>query len=354
MLRAPLECCAVLSGCQSLVDIEGKLMGDPVEEAAIKAISWKYDAVRGTATPAAASPFAAEKGSGPSPRVEVLQRHHFASKLQRMSVVASVNRGGLDDHGIARTPQLWCLVKGSPEKIRTLLREDGSSTPPWYDATHEKLARDGMRVIAMAYRRVEEPNLSYADAKAKPREWVERDLIFAGFVAFRCLVRRDSGPVIGELQASDHRVIMITGDAALTGIHVAAETDIITRDRTRVLVLTADDDGGVAWKNTETGALTKFSAAGIPQLSETHDLCVTGAALARATELDASLWQHLRCVKVFARMAPEEKEKVISSINNQGHFTMMMGDGANDVGALKQAHVGCALLTGFGNPHSHS
>ena len=74
MLRAPLECCAVLSGCQSLVDIEGKLMGDPVEEAAIKAISWKYDAVRGTATPAAASPFATEKGSGPSPRVEVLQR----------------------------------------------------------------------------------------------------------------------------------------------------------------------------------------------------------------------------------------------------------------------------------------
>ena len=49
--------------------------------------------------------------------------------------------------------------------------------------------------------------------------------------------------MIADLQASDHAVIMITGDAALTGIHVAAETDIISRDRGRTLVLTIVEDG---------------------------------------------------------------------------------------------------------------
>jgi cation-transporting ATPase 13A1 len=53
--------------------------------------------------------------------------------------------------------------------------------------------------------------------------------------------------------------------------------------------------------------------------------------------------------QVFARMMPESKEQVIAAMNKQGHHTLMMGDGSNDVGALKQAHVGCALLTGFGS-----
>ena len=349
MLHAPVPCCAVLAGCQSLVDIGGKLMGDPVEEAAIKAICWKYDGAKGVATPDSGSPWhKTTPGSGPVPRVEVLQRHHFASKLQRMSVVASVQPGGLNANGTAVASQLWCLVKGSPEKVRTLLSDDPGSIPPWYDYTHETLARDGMRVIALAFKRIDSGNISYSDAKSKPRSWVESDLTFAGFVAFRCLVRRDSAQVLNELQASDHRVIMITGDAALTGIHVAAETDIITSDRSRVLVLTATGPG-VVWKNAETGAVTKFDAASMPQLSSECDLVMTGQTLALAAEHQAAIWEHLRCVKVFARMAPEEKERVISSINSRGHFTMMMGDGANDVGALKQAHVGCALLTGFGS-----
>eukprot|EP01043_Picozoa_sp_COSAG02_P056209 COSAG02_NODE_6633_length_3447_cov_1.854241_2_plen_681_part_00 len=103
------------------------------------------------------------------------------------------------------------------------------------------------------------------------------------------------------------------------------------------------------WKNAETGAVAEFDATSMPNLSSKCDLVMTGQTLALASELQPAVWEHLRCVKVFARMAPEEKEKVISSINSRGHFTMMMGDGANDVGALKQAHVGCALLTGFGS-----
>lgn len=46
----------------------------------------------------------------------------------------------------------------------------------------------------------------------------EKDLKFAGFIAFNCLNRTDSSAVLGELQHSGHHVIMITGDAILTGL----------------------------------------------------------------------------------------------------------------------------------------
>ncbi|ETV84154.1 hypothetical protein H257_03440 [Aphanomyces astaci] len=338
MLRSHIDACLVLAGCHSLVEIDGKMIGDPVEEASLRAIDFTYDPKTKQCSPNAKSDVRGWNGVGDTNNVKVhiLHRNHFASKLQRMSVVTKIQIGG--------TTRLRVLVKGSPEAIAKLSKD----VPAWFWPTYEDMARRGMRVLALAFRDVE-PNVSENDLAHKSREWAESNLTFAGFAAYQCLVRKDSADILKQLKDSSHTVAMITGDSTLTAVHVAKEVGIITRPA----LMLSGSDVLFEWKNSaDDTPVATYEGQSVATLAKTYDLCMDGAALVRADDVNGGVWKHLELIRVFARMTPELKERVLTSLKSCGHFTLMCGDGGNDVGALKQAHVGVALLSGFGSANA--
>jgi cation-transporting ATPase 13A1 len=395
------------------------LVGDPIEVAAMKGVEWSWDADTSTASPGSwqtlvkGRDFArnkirelqenlqkAQSATGTPPQqiqqlqkaietlgrdavsletkiseskrraesapycsVQVVQRHHFSSHLQRMSVVCKCVKNSPPSSSGNRSRaegEDWvCLVKGSPEAVGALLIP--SSKPVWYGSTYEQLARRGLRVLALACKRV--------PASANPREqnraWVEADLVFAGFIAFECKIRADSGVVMKSLMESDHKVAMLTGDALLTSLHVAKQVSIVSKTKD-TLTLSSNVKDGIStgdpyWvRRTPEGAesVAPFSIDTVEELGSKNDLLTTEAELLAVMEYsggDSSrLWKYVGNFKVFARMSPGGKASIIRAIqkSSKDTFVLMCGDGGNDVGALKQADVGLALLAGHANANT--
>lgn len=369
----------VLATCHSLVDLEGKLTGDPIEVAALQGIGWSYDAGAEVARPnvlsaevtTLADGSATEEGgttSSSSPEtaaapatdsnsknevesVRITQRFHFASQLQRMAVVAEVTLAdgvssisGVAGDGGGR----YVLVKGSPEAVGALLAKDAA--PAWYDKSHMDLAERGLRVLALAYRLLPD------SLGAKPsREEVECELSFAGFIAFECLSRFDSALVIGALRESDHKVAMLTGDSPLTALHIAKTCSITDGALPGLLLSMAE--GRPEWvvaNGDRRGERQEVKADNLAELAKSFTLMTTGDALEMAVAEMPELWTSIDEIRVFARMTPQGKANVIMELQKQSRHVLMCGDGGNDVGALKQADVGLALLAGYGNVNTSS
>jgi manganese-transporting P-type ATPase len=84
----------------------------------------------------------------------------------------------------------------------------------------------GRRVLAMGYRSLGSSRPIRA-LKDEGRDSIEKNLTFAGFLVLDCPLKPDSRAVINEIKSSDHRVVMITGDAVLTAAEVARQVGII-------------------------------------------------------------------------------------------------------------------------------
>lgn len=81
-------------------------------------------------------------------------------------------------------------------------------------------------------------------------------------------------------------------------------------------------------------------------LFDKYDICMTGSALKQYVDRK-ELWHHLvQNTWVYARVSPAQKEFILTTLKSLGYVTLMAGDGTNDVGALKQANIGVALLNG--------
>ncbi|XP_060037876.1 endoplasmic reticulum transmembrane helix translocase isoform X3 [Erinaceus europaeus] len=309
----PVETHRALASCHSLMQLDdGTLVGDPLEKAVLTAVDWTLT-----------------KDEKVFPRsiktqgLRIHQRFHFASALKRMSVLASYEKPG--------RPDLCYIaaVKGAPETLHAMFAQ----CPPDYHHIHTEISREGARVLALGYKEL--GHLSHQQARELKREALECNLKFVGFIVVSCPLKADSKAVIREIQNASHRVVMITGDNPLTACHVARELHFIEKTHTLILQPPADPGAPCEWRSID-GSIRLPLTPGSPRaLAQEHALCLTGDGLAHLQAFDP---QQLRL------LVPHVQELVITSLKELGYVTLMCGDGTNDVGALKHADVGVALL----------
>ncbi|PWN18493.1 putative SPF1-P-type ATPase [Microstroma glucosiphilum] len=328
--QLPRETTITLGAAHALVLLEDGMVGDPMEKTTLEAMGWQL------AQGDVLSPKDVRQ-SAHRIEINVRRRFQFSSALKRMSTLSYVS-----DLGGANR-KLFAAVKGAPETLKGMY----SKIPDGYDETYKGFTRRGSRVLALGYKYVDK--VSPDGVKDLTRDQVESELVFGGFLIFHCPLKSDAKGALQQLHDSSHRCIMITGDNPLTAVHVAEEVEIVDRE---TLILDAREGASkpseLAWKTTDESKIINLDASEAldESLFDTYDICMTGAAMAQFSS-QIEKWEKLvQNTWVYARVSPSQKELILNTLKRLGYVTLMAGDGTNDVGALKAAHVGVALLDG--------
>ncbi|NDP38349.1 MAG: cation-translocating P-type ATPase [Rhodoferax sp.] len=213
----------------------------------------------------------------------LMQEYGLTSELRAMSHVWKAVAGEV--HVVA--------AKGAPEAIMDLCHLDGPAQARIAAAVNE-MAASGLRVLGVA------------QARFAGEQWpaIEHDFEFefVGLLGLADPLRGDVPAAVAECRTAAIRVVMITGDYPATASAIARAAQLDTGDAQAVL--TGD-------------AMTGMS--------------------------DAELQQRMATVSVCARIAPEQKLRIVQALKANGEIVAMTGDGVNDAPALKAAHVGVAM-----------
>jgi manganese-transporting P-type ATPase len=270
----------------------------------------------------------------------------FTSALKRMSIIALID-GQEGAAGSKTKPNLWVFTKGAPEILATML----SSVPSNYQKMYRQYMNKGKRVLALAGKRL---SVRPDTLRDYPRASAEKQLEFFGFLIYDCDLKADSKSVIRELNQSNHKVMMITGDSPHTAADVGRRLTFLNKSK-KLQILQKLQNGNLVWRLSDLDDGEErmegdidFKESTLSTLAISHDLCMTGESFSEIGRdlAEGAVARRNICkyVNIFARVSPSQKEEILIALNDTGMYTLMCGDGTNDVGALKAAHVGVSIV----------
>ncbi len=278
--------------------------------------------------------------------------------------MATVHRQ--DDHNVV-------FVKGAPEKLLDICSE--CRFEAWEDVPRvaEYFAREGLRVLAMAFKKVppEQTEITIAD--------LQTGLIFAGLQGLIDPPREEAINAVRGCKQAGIRVVMITGDHAVTAVAIAKKLGIeeeeeevedlvsksveamtdeelftVTREVTSVLAQRSGLSGraslSLTGKHVQAmedmelfGFIKEVLAALVKRAGPEGAMRKVLAGKELETMSDLALFHLVKKVYVYARVAPHHKLRIVQQLMKHGEIVAVTGDGVNDAPALKAAHIGVAM-----------
>ncbi|KAI8144486.1 hypothetical protein BJV82DRAFT_712442 [Fennellomyces sp. T-0311] len=323
-----------IATCHAVTILNDQFIGNPVDIEMFRSSRWKLETTShededfvDTISPPITKP-----GENADP-VHIVKRFEFVHARMSMSVAV------LD----TRTNKVHVFVKGAYEKIKELSNQD--SVPTDYDEVTAGLARSGCYVLAMAHREIDLDEIGGLEAMRHwNRDQLEQNIDFMGLVVFKNQLKDDTAENIAELKRGATRTIMITGDTALTGVYIARQCGMVREGAKVLLGDYSHELDRVTWYDVDEPETFKDVDVDDYLLDYEHtpvELAVTGKAFHWLVEQD-QIRKYLLDIRVFARMTPNGKVQCVQLHMERG-ITAMTGDGGNDCGALRAAHVGIAM-----------
>ena len=200
------------------------------------------------------------------------------------------------------------FIKGAPERILAYSNKylhDKKATNmtkarrDYFDDQWQVLSKQGLRVLAGAYQLIPKDYSKFEDFKDEPK-----DFVFAGIWGLSDPLRKEAKETLKSTLKAGINTVIITGDNKFTAKSIAKELGLSFKD----------------------------------------DNVVTGDELLKMT--DEELNKRIKGIKVYARVSPADKLRIIKAWQNKGEVVSMTGDGVNDAPALKAADIGVAVSSG--------